>query len=99
MLRAIIRHVTCRTPFVAPLFWTVSLFGVVSLTYAASIGDQVELRATHRAGVPFHSAPGSGQTLQRVPGGTVGTVTDLARGGRWLQLRLADARTGWVAAR
>jgi hypothetical protein len=76
------------------LLWFVSLFGVVSLTYAAVVGDQVEFKATHQAGVPFHNAPGGGQTFQRVAGGTVGTVTDLARDGRWLQLRLADARTG-----
>lgn len=39
------------------------------------------------------------QVLPRVPGGTVGTVAALAREGRWLQLRLTDARTGWVTAR
>jgi endonuclease/exonuclease/phosphatase family metal-dependent hydrolase len=59
----------------------------------------VELKATHPAGVPFHSAPGGSQTFQRVPGGTVATVIDTAREGRWLQIRLADARTGWIAAR
>jgi hypothetical protein len=26
-------------------------------------------------------------------------VTDIAREGRWLQLRLADARTGWITTR
>jgi hypothetical protein len=53
---------------------------VVRITVAAVVGDQVELRATHQARVPFHSAPGGTPTFQRVPGGTVGTVTDLARG-------------------
>jgi hypothetical protein len=47
----------------------------------AAIGDQVELKATHQAGVPFHQVPGGGQTFQRVPGGTVATVMDLARSG------------------
>jgi hypothetical protein len=59
----------------------------------------VELNATHQAGIPLHKAPSGGQTFQRVPGGTVATVIDLARGGSWLQLRLADARTGWITTR
>jgi hypothetical protein len=84
---------------VISFLWTISLFGVAGITVAAVVGDQVELRATHQAGVPFHSAPGGTQTFQRVPGGTVGTVTALARDGRWLELRLADARTGWVSSR
>jgi hypothetical protein len=54
----------------------------------AAIGDQVELKATHQAGVPFHTAPGGSRTFQRVPDGTIGTVTDTARDGRGLQLRL-----------
>jgi hypothetical protein len=99
MIRLFIRWAARRTSIVAPLLLTVSLLGAVSLTFAAAVGDQVELTATHPAGVPFHNAPGGRQTFQRVPSGTVGTVTDLAREGRWLQLRLADARTGWVAAR
>jgi endonuclease/exonuclease/phosphatase family metal-dependent hydrolase len=74
-------------------------WGALSVAFAAAIGDQIELRATHQAGVPFHSAPGGTPTFQRVPDGTVGTVMDLARDNRWLELRLADARTGWVAAR
>jgi hypothetical protein len=45
----------------------------------AVVGDQVELRATHQAGIPFHRAPGGTPTFQPVPGGTVATVTDLAR--------------------
>jgi hypothetical protein len=72
---------------------------VVRIIVAAVVGDQVELRATHQAGVPFHSAPGGTPTFQRIPRGTVGTVTDLARDGRWIELRLAAARPGWVAAR
>src|SRR5262245_59282131 len=99
MIARLIRCPTRGTLFVAPLLWTVSLFSAVNLAFAAAVGDRVELRATHPSGVPFHSTPGGGQTFQRVPGGTVGTVTALARDGRWLQLRLADARAGWVAAR
>jgi hypothetical protein len=95
----LIRWATRRTLCVGACLWTISLFGVASITVAAVVGDQVELRATHQAGVPFHSAPGGTPTFQRVPGGTVGTVTDLARDGRWLEFRLANARTGWVAAR
>jgi endonuclease/exonuclease/phosphatase family metal-dependent hydrolase len=66
---------------------------------AAVIGDQVELKASQQAGVPFHTIPGGTHMFQRVPSGTVATVIDLAREGRWLHLRLADQRTGWVATR
>jgi hypothetical protein len=99
MIHLFIRWATRHPLFVVPLLWTVSLFGAVSLAFAAAVGDQVELKTTHPSGVPFHSVPGGGQTFQRIPGGTVGTVTDLAREGRWLQLRFADARTGWITAR
>jgi hypothetical protein len=68
-------------------------------TPAATVGDRVELHATHRDGVPFHSAPGGSKTFQRVPDGTLATVTDTAREGRWLQLRLPDERSGWIASR
>src|SRR5688572_14621738 len=67
--------------------------------FAASIGDQVELKATHQAGVPFHQSPGGSPKFERVPTGTVATVIDLARDDRWLQIRLPDARTGWIASR
>jgi hypothetical protein len=94
-----IRRAVRHTAGLTRLLLTVSLCVTAGLTFAAAVGDQVELRATHPAGVPFHHAPGGTQTFQRVPGGTVATVTALARDGRWLQLRLADARTGWIAAR
>jgi hypothetical protein len=67
--------------------------------FAAVVGDQVELKATHHAGVPFHQAPGGTKKFQRVPTGTIGTVMDLAREGRWLEIRLSDQRTGWIASR
>jgi hypothetical protein len=59
----------------------------------------IPLKATHQAGVPFLNAPGGTPTFQRVPTGTVATVMGLDRGGRWLQIRLPDQRTGWMAAR
>jgi endonuclease/exonuclease/phosphatase family metal-dependent hydrolase len=34
-----------------------------------------------------------------VPSGTVATVIDTARDSRWLQIRLPDSHTGWIAAR
>jgi hypothetical protein len=95
----VIRSAARGTAFVASLLWTMSLFGAVSLAFAAAVGDQVELKATHPAGVPFHNAPGGGQTFQRVPTGTVATVMDLPRGGSWLHIRLPDQRIGWMTAR
>jgi endonuclease/exonuclease/phosphatase family metal-dependent hydrolase len=84
---------------VIPWLGILALLLTASLAWTAAVGDQVALQATHQAGVPFHHAPGGTQGFQRVPNGTVATVIDTAREGRWLQLRLADARTGWIAAR
>lgn len=70
-----------------------------TMVLAAALGDQVERKATHPAGVPFHGAAGGTPTFQRLPDGTVATVISLGRDGRWLQLRLADHRTGWIAER
>jgi hypothetical protein len=99
MMHLSIRRAVRCTSCVTLLLLALSLFVAAGITCAATVGDQVELKATHQAGVPFHNAPGGSQQFQRVPSGTVGTVIDLARGGSWLQLRLADQRTGWIAAR
>jgi hypothetical protein len=58
-----------------------------SLAWTAAVGDQVELRAIHPAGVPLHRVPGGTQGVQRVPDVTVSTAMDTARAGRWLQIR------------
>jgi hypothetical protein len=99
MIRLAIRRAARCLLFVAPLLLTLVLLSTASQAFAAAIGDQVELHATHQAGVPLHKAPGGGQTFQRVPGGTVATVMDLARGGSWLHIRLPDQRIGWITTR
>jgi endonuclease YncB( thermonuclease family) len=70
-----------------------------SIAFAAAIGDHVELRATHQAGVPFHQEPRATNDFQRIPEGTEATVIDIAKGGQWLKLSLPDGRTGWVSTR
>jgi hypothetical protein len=95
---AIRRAARWTSPFTA-LLLTLSLSIAPDRAFAAAVGDQVELRATHPAGVPLHSAPGGSQRFQRVPGGTVATVIGLERGGSWLELRVPDDRTGWISAR
>jgi hypothetical protein len=75
------------------------LFLPVSLAWTAAVGDQVELRARHRAGVPLHQEPRSTHDFQCVPGGTKATVVELTQDGRWLKLALPDGRTGWVTSR
>jgi micrococcal nuclease len=67
-------------------------------TVAAVVGDQVELKASNRAGVPLHSEPRGTHDFQRVPDGTKATVMELAQDGRWLKLALPDGRTGWVTS-
>lgn len=96
--RSIRRAVRCALSLTA-LLCTLSLLLATGIAFAAAVGDQVELNATHPAGVPFHNAPGGSHTFQRVPTGTVAALIDTERGGRWLQLRLPDQRTGWILAR
>jgi hypothetical protein len=57
MRHVAIRHAGRRASSLAPLLLTLSLCFTTGIALAAAIGDQVELRTTHRAGVPFHNAP------------------------------------------
>jgi hypothetical protein len=66
---------------------------------AATVGDQVELKATHQAGVPFHQEPRGTNVFQRIPDGTRAHVIDAVKGSQWLKLSLPDGRTGWVTSR
>jgi endonuclease YncB( thermonuclease family) len=69
------------------------------IAFAAAIGDQVELQATHQAGIPFHQEPRGTNDFQRIPDGTRAQILDVAKGGQWLKLSLPGGRTGWVTAR
>jgi micrococcal nuclease len=94
---------SCRaarfTSSLTPLLLTISLLLAASIAFAAAVGDQVELKATHQAGVPLHKQPQGTNDFQRVPGGTRATVVDIAKDGQWLKLSLSDGRTGWVTSR
>jgi hypothetical protein len=87
------------TAFVASLLWTMSLCAAVSVAFAATVGDQVELKATHPSGVPLHQEHRGTKDFQRIPDGIRARVTDVANDGQWLQLSLPDGRTGWVTSR
>jgi endonuclease YncB( thermonuclease family) len=92
------------TPMVRTLRLIVWLAVLVFLfhrasTFAAAVGDQVELKATHEAGVPLHKEPRGTHDVQRVPDGTKATVLEVAPDGHWVKLSLPDGRTGWVTAR
>jgi endonuclease/exonuclease/phosphatase family metal-dependent hydrolase len=99
MIHLAVRRAARCLSFVAPLLLTLVLLSTASPSFAATVGDQVELKAMQPSGVPFHNAFGGTPKFQRVPSGTVGTVLDLARGGSWLQISLPDQRTGWIAVR
>jgi len=71
----------------------------VSIAIAATVGDQVELKTTHQAGVPLHQEPRGTNDFQRLPDGTRAQVIDVAKNGQWLKLSLPDGRTGWVTSR
>jgi hypothetical protein len=96
--RAIRRAVRCRLCTVL-LLYLVSLFCPAGITFAAVVGDQVELNATHQAGVPLNSEPRGTNDFQRVPDGTRATVIEVAPDGRWVKLSLPDGCTGWVTSR
>jgi len=89
------RHI----PVLTPLLVTLALLFTVGIALAAAIGDQVELHATHQAGIPLHQEPRGTHDFQRIPDGTHAHVIDAAKGGQWLKLSLPDGRTGWVTSR
>ena len=66
---------------------------------ATAVGDQVELKATHQAGVPFHQEPHGTNDFQRIPDGTRAQVIDVSKGGQWFKLSLPDGPAGWVISR
>jgi micrococcal nuclease len=95
-----LHHRAVRTiPFLTPGLVTLALLFTVGIAFAAAIGDQVELHATHQAGVPLHQEPRGTNDFQRIPDGTRAHVIEVAKGGQWLKLSLPDGRTGWVTSR
>src|SRR5687768_2234827 len=85
--RVMHRAVRC-TALVSLFLYLVTLFCGAGIGFAVSVGDLVEIKATHQAGIPFYNASGGSHTFQRVPSGTVGTVIGTARNGSWLQLNV-----------
>jgi hypothetical protein len=95
-----LHHRAVRTiPFLTPGLVTLALLFTVGIAFAAAIGDQVELHATHQAGVPLHQEPRGTHDFQRIPDGTRAQIIDVAKNGQWLKLSLTDGRTGWVTSR
>jgi endonuclease YncB( thermonuclease family) len=92
-------HAARSIPLLTSLFLALSVCWMVCSAFAAAVGEQVELKASHRDGVPLHQEPRGRHDFQRVPDGTRATVIDMAGGGQWLKLSLPDGRTGWVSAR
>jgi hypothetical protein len=86
-------------PFLTPCLVTLALFFTVGIAFADTVGDQVELNATHQAGIPLHQEPRGTNDFQRLPDGSRAHVIDVAKGGQWLKLSLSDGRTGWVPSR
>ena len=64
-----------------------------SIAFAATIGYQVELKATHPASIPLYQEPRGTNDFQRVPDGSKVTVIKAAPDGRWVNLSLPDGRT------
>jgi hypothetical protein len=55
MMHHSIRRATHHLSCLSPLLLTLSLFFAADTALAAAAGDQVELKATHQAGVPFYT--------------------------------------------
>jgi endonuclease YncB( thermonuclease family) len=99
MIDPCIRRAARCTSSLTLLLVILSLFFAAGITFAAAVGDQVELKATHQAGIPLHQEPRGTNDFQRIPDGTRAHVIDVAKEGQWLKLSLPDGRTGWVSAR
>jgi endonuclease YncB( thermonuclease family) len=94
-----IHHRAVRTrAFLTPFLVTLVVLLTVGIAFAATVGDQVELQARNRAGVPLHQEPRGTHDFKRIPDGTKATVIEVAQDGRWLRLTLPDGRTGWVTS-
>ena len=79
-------HRAVRCPSLVTLLRRmVILLGMAGITVAAGVGDHVELRASHQAGVPLHQEPRGTNDFQRIPDGTRAQVIDVAKGGQWLK--------------
>jgi hypothetical protein len=98
MIQLVMRRAACCTLSLTLLLIILGLFLAAGISFAATVGDQVELKARNRAGVPLHREPRGTHDFQRVPEGTRATVMELAQDGRWLKLALPDGRTGWVTS-
>jgi Bacterial SH3 domain/Staphylococcal nuclease homologue len=92
-------HAVRCSLLVTLLLRLIPLLGTAGNSFAASVGDQVELKATHQAGVPLHKEPHGTDDFQRVPDGTKATIIEVAPDSRWVKLSLPDGRTGWVSPR
>jgi endonuclease YncB( thermonuclease family) len=98
MIHLSIRRAVRCVSYLMPLLGILGLFLVAGMSFAAAVGDHVELKARNRAGVPLHQEPRGTHDFQRLPDGTKATVIEVAQDGRWLKLTLADGRTGWVTS-
>jgi hypothetical protein len=85
MMHLTIRRVALRIRLRTPLLLTLLLSLVAGFAFAATVGDQVELHATHQAGVPLHQEPLGTHDFQRIPDGTRAHVIEVAKGGQWLK--------------
>jgi hypothetical protein len=99
MIDPAIRRAVRRALFVAPLLCLVSLFCAADIVSAMVVGDQVELKGTHQAGIPLPKELRGTNNFQRVPDGTKATVIEVAPDGRWVKLSLPNGRTGLVSPR
>jgi hypothetical protein len=80
------------------LFLSVCCFGSTALAIDVSPGDQLELKATNRLGVPLHQTSSS-TLVGRTPEGTVVSVLETAEDGRWINIKLPDGKERWIVER
>ena len=72
MIYPVIRRAVRCASFAAPLLCLMILCCTAGITVSAMVvGDQIELKATHQAGVPLHQELHATNDFQRIPDGTL----------------------------
>ncbi|WP_395455775.1 endonuclease/exonuclease/phosphatase family protein [Azospirillum melinis] len=89
-----------RRPILLIVFLAAMSSLCVSLARAQTVapGQHVKLAGSNEQGVPLHREPRPSM-VGRIPDGTVATVIDTAREGRWLRVTTTADLSGWIVPR
>lgn len=80
------------------LFLSISCLVSTALAIDVSPGDQLELKATNRLGVPLHQTSSS-SLVGRTPDGTIVSILETADNGQWINIKLPEGQERWIVER